>query len=138
MKYDDIIDRERPISTRHRPMPLEKRAAQFAPFAALTGYEALAGEAARLTEDRRELSEDGKAVLDELLKQLMLLSKHPPVSIEYYVEDKKKSGGAYHTVSGTIKKVDIEQKVITLMDGTKISISNVTSIQTPLLPDVMG
>lgn len=87
-------------------MSLEKRAAQFAPFAALTGYEALAAETARLTDAKTELAEDKKELMNEIFRQILLLEKHPPVRVEYFVEDRKKSGGAYHTISGRIKKVD--------------------------------
>ena len=137
MKYDDILHMQRPVSTKHKPMPLEKRAAQFAPFAALTGYDALAGETARLTEGKAELSEDSKELLNQVLSQLLLLDEHPPVSIEYFVEDKRKAGGAYHTVSGRIKRVDTVQGMVKLVDGTEIALANVRFVRSPLIPDVM-
>ena len=138
MKYDDIITFDRPISTRHKPMSLEKRAAQFAPFAALTGYEALAAETARLTDAKTELAEDKKELMNEIFRQVLLLEKHPPVRVEYFVEDRKKSGGAYHTISGRIKKVDTVEGKLTMMDGLEISLGSVRHVCSPLIPDVMN
>lgn len=137
MKYEDIINQDRPISTRHKPMSEEKRAAQFAPFAALTGFVELAGETARYTETKTEVTEEKKELLNEILRQLFLLEKHPSVIIEYFVEDRKKAGGAYHTVSGRIKTVDTVEGKLKMMDGMEICLEDVRHVRSPLLPDVM-
>lgn len=105
--YDDIIDLPRPVSRRHAPMPMANRAAQFSPFAALSGYEDAVEESARLTDARLELGEDARAALDA---QLALLPKvcaaHIPVTVTYFVPDTHKEGGTYVTVTDTVKRVD--------------------------------
>ena len=106
-QYNDIIDLPHHISTTRPRMSMLDRAAQFSPFAALTGYDAAIKETGRLTGQRIELTEECRAVLDR--KQQVLLenlAEHPEVSVTYFVPDERKSGGAYVTVAGRVKKVD--------------------------------
>lgn len=106
-RYDDIIHLPHHISAKHPQMAISDRAAQFSPFAALTGYEAAIAETARLTTGKIELDEDGKAALDFKLKRLReKLSEQPKVTVTYFLSDERKDGGAYVTVTGSIKKID--------------------------------
>lgn len=105
MSYDDIIHLPHPVSPRHPQMPLADRAAQFSPFAALTGHDAAIRETARLTDSPVELEESGKEQLD---RQLLLvqenLAQKPEIEVTYFQPDEKKSGGVYVTVCGRVKK----------------------------------
>lgn len=129
-KYDDIIHLPHHVSRRHPPMPVSDRAAQFSPFAALTGYDAVVKEAARLTHRRIELSDDEKAVLDERLRLLADALPHSPeAAFTYFLPDSRKDGGAYVTAAGRLKRADTLRRVILLTDGTQIPIDDVLDIQ---------
>lgn len=120
-KYDDIIHLPRPESKKHPRMSLHDRAAQFSPFAALTGHNAAIDETARLTDRKIELNEEKKAELDRMWQYLMeKVQEHPRIKITFFIKDEKKSGGIYTTVSGRIKKMDPYQKTILLEDGTSV------------------
>lgn len=125
-KYDDIINLPHHVSKTRPKMPLEQRSAQFAPFAALTGYEDEILETGRLTTDRIELNEEAKQLLDRTLQAIAnKISTQPAVTITYFVPDTKKDGGAYVTVSGNIKKIDKYKNIIVLTDKTSIPINNI-------------
>ncbi len=115
-KYADIIDMPRHTSTKHAQMSLHDRAAQFSPFAALTGYGDMVDEEARLTQNLIDIDEQTRVTIDRKLAVLTdELSKgtHPAVSITYFVPDNKKAGGSYVTSTEKIKKIDtIERKLI--------------------------
>lgn len=129
-KYDDIIRLPHHVSRRHPPMPVSDRAAQFSPFAALTGYDAVVKEAARLTHRRIELSEDEKAVLDERLRLLADALPHPPeAAFTYFLPDSRKDGGTYVTAEGRLQRVDTLRRVLLLTAGTQIPIDDVLDIQ---------
>lgn len=105
--YDDIIDLPRHVSTTRPQMSRENRAAQFSPFAALTGYDAAIRETARLTDEKIELGEGAVADLDMKLGMLAdLIDDHPEIAMIYFRPDEKKSGGSYVTVAGALKKID--------------------------------
>ena len=128
-EYDDIIDLPHHVSKVHPQMPPSARAAQFSPFAALTGYEDVIGETARLTEQKRELDESEKAELDRKVGVLISrLGERPAVRIEYFVPDERKDGGKYVTKSGAIVKITPVRKTLTLDDGTTIRFENVADI----------
>ena len=133
-KYDDIINLPNPTPTCKPRMSSLDRAAQFAPFAALTGYEAVVAEAARLTDDRLELSEDMKIILNDKMQMIVdNLDKEPFVTIKYFVPDKRKAGGAYVEVSGIVKEIDEYERCIVMTDGIKIPIEQVRAIDGELL-----
>lgn len=137
-KYGDIIDLDAPTSTRHKRMPVSDRAAQFAPFAALTGYGEVIDETGRTTDSRRILSEDMRELLD--LKQRMLcelIDEQPAVSVTYFVSDKRKSGGRYKTVTGTLGRVDAYGQRLIFTDGTEISVDDIVDIDSPLLGEMI-
>lgn len=133
-KYDDIINLPHHVSTRHPQMSAIDRAAQFSPFAALTGYEEATKETARVTEQRRELDEQEKAILDNRLHLLWdNRSSEPQVSITYFIPDERKEGGLYTTVTGVIFKLDAYARLITLLDGTQIPLDAVSRVESPFL-----
>ena len=125
--YDDILYRSRPVSAAHPPMSRMDRAAQFAPFAALTGYEAAVRETARLTEGRMELSED------------VYLQAHcaqqPLVTAVYFLPDQKKDGGAYVTAKGALRRMDLTARCLLLTDGTQIPIDDIAQLHCSDFPE---
>lgn len=132
-KYDDIINLPHPTSKNHPRMKNIERAAQFSPFAALTGYDSAIKETARITEAHIELDENEKARLNCQIQLLLeKLPTNPFVAITYYVPDSRKDGGAYQTVSGNIKKIDTCERFIVLCDETKIPIDEVIQFESDL------
>jgi uncharacterized protein (UPF0248 family) len=128
--YDDIMDLPRPVSQRHPRMSAISRAAQFSPFAALTGYGGAIAESARQTEARVELDEDRKAALNEKLRLVTdLVGENPEISISYFVPDAKKAGGAYVTDTGRVKKIDTHGRLVVMVDGTEIPIEEIVEIE---------
>jgi hypothetical protein len=137
--YDDIIDLPHHQSSTHPHMPLADRAAQFSPFAALTGHDAAIRETERLTDQRIELDETAKAVLDEKLRLLLEEDTgNAEVSITYFRPDVKKNGGAYMTVTSRIKRMDNIEHTILLASGQAIPIDDVVEIDSPMLDGVIG
>lgn len=128
-KYSSIIDLPYRKSSRHTPMSIEARSAQFAPFAALTGYEEAIIETARRTEKRITLDDKYADILNEKLRWLEdNTSIRPEVSITYFIPDKRKSGGSYTTIVGCVRRVDPVNQVIILTDKRTIFFSDVVSI----------
>lgn len=128
-KYDDMIHLPHHVSSVHPRMPMLDRAAQFSPFAALTGYGSAIQETARVTDRRIELDEDAKADLDQKLRLLEMSPEQPPVALTYFQPDEKKAGGAYITVTGRIKKVDEYARLIVLTDGRSINIDDLLELE---------
>lgn len=126
--YDDIIDLPHHVSARHPQMSLYNRAAQFAPFAALSGHDAAIEETARLTEEQRELTQGEREALSRKLNCLLQRNDSPVVEISYFQPDARKSGGRYCTVTGTIKKVDDIGGKLLLTDGTVILLDAVSDM----------
>lgn len=129
-KYDDIINLPHHVSKKHPPMSLLNRAAQFSPFAALTGHNEAIQETARLTDSFIELSEDRKRQLD---KQLQLIQKNPElepeVEVTYFQPDDKKVGGTYVTVCGRVKRIRRQERQIVFTDGTVLPIDYLFEIR---------
>ena len=126
--YDDIIHLPRPVSKRHPPMPLAKRAAQFSPFAALTGYEDAVRESARITLPPPNLADDEQELLDRSLQQVMA-APSPKAAITYFVADAYKDGGRYETRTAVIKRLDHAHQQLVLQDGTRIDLIHIVRIQ---------
>lgn len=126
-EYDDIIDLPRPKSA-HEPMPMSDRAAQFSPFAALTGYGDAIDETARLTDARIELSEEERAELDYKQQYLATLDS-PTVTVTYFVPDERKTGGAYVTHTGVLKRVDEVERMVVFKDGLRVPLDEVMDIK---------
>ena len=127
--YDNIIHLPHHVSRNHPQMLLRGRAAQLAPFAALTGYEAAVGETARLTSERRELDPQDTEELNRRLTELAArLPDHPEVTVEYFVPDDRKAGGAYVTVTGRVRHVSVPEQTLVMEDGTEIPLDEVVSL----------
>lgn len=128
-RYDDIIDRPHPNSYRHVRMSTRDRAAQFAPFAALTGYEAQVQETARLTDDQRELDDTERAMLNEKLRMLRDgVGEQAQVRVTYFLPDRRKQGGAYVTAEGEVRHVDEYARTLVMEDGTTIPMEHIREI----------
>ena len=127
--YADIIDLPHHVSRNHPQMSMHDRAAQFAPFAALTGYEAEVGETARLTAQKRELdAQEAEELNRQLAAIIEHLSERPEVTVEYFVPDERKAGGAYVTVTGRVRHVSLPEKILVMEDGTVVDLENVASM----------
>ena len=129
-EYADIIDLPYRKSEKRRHMSLYNRAAQFAPFAALTGYGDAVKEVARYTEKEIDLSEDEADQMDR--KLMLLLSKNsnkPDITFYYFKPDEKKTGGSFHSLTGKIKKIDFVKKELYLEDGHRILLQNILDME---------
>lgn len=136
--YDDIIYRPHPTSTGHPRMPLSARAAQFAPFSALTGYGAALVETARLTEQRVELTQDELSELDR--RQQILIShinEHPEVTVTWFRPAERKEGGKYITTTGNLKRIDAVQRTMRLLDGTVIPLDDIIHLKNTSFFDLL-
>lgn len=128
-KYDEIANLPHHVSETRPQMPMSDRAAQFAPFAVLTGYDSAIRETGRLTDERIELDEEALTALNLRYQLLMdALGKEPEVEITFFKPDERKSGGEYVTVIGAVKNVDDFERLITMQDGMKIPMNDVLSI----------
>ena len=128
--YDDIIHLSHPTSKNRPRMSIHDRAAQFSPFAALSGHAAAIAETARLTDRKLELDEDTKAELDR--RQAILLehiSERPEITVTWFRPDEKKAGGAYVTTTGRLKKIDEIGRVLVLTDGARIPLEDVAGLE---------
>lgn len=129
-KYDDIINLPHHVSTVHPPMDIMDRAAQFSPFAALSGYEAATKETQRLTEPKIELDESEKELLDVKFRELsQQLDARPEVTITYFVPDRKKEGGVYRTVTGRVYKINSYKRLLYLETKEEIPLDDILSLQ---------
>ena len=119
--YEDIMHLSRPVSTRHLPMSMLDRAAQFSPFAALTGYDAAIEETARLTDRQTELADSSKEVLDKKIRAIQdAIDTMPEVTVTFFEPDLRKIGGAYRTITGRVKKIDEYNKTLIFQDETAV------------------
>lgn len=129
-QYDDIINLPRPVSLKHPRMSRADRAAQFGSFSALTGHAAAIKETARLTNQKIELDDEQERILNENLSQLQdQIAEHPQVTVTYFQPDEKKSGGAYVTITDTVKWIDEYERTVVLQNGKKISIGDIYEIR---------
>jgi hypothetical protein len=129
-KYDAILNQPHHVSPRHAPMSALDRAAQFSPFAALTGHGAAIEETARLTDTQSDLDENQMELLDERLRLLQShLSEQPVVTFTYYQPDEKKSGGAYLTATGIVKKILDIERLIVLEDEKTLPLDSLVAIE---------
>ena len=130
-RYDDVINRQHPTSKKHPRMSNMNRAAQFAPFAALTGYEESIEESARLTDRKIELSE---YEIEELNAKLNFIQEHikehPEVTVTYFQPDERKEGGAYITVTGRVRRIDEVNRVLVFENQINIYIASITKLFT--------
>ena len=136
--YNDIINLPHHVSATRPQMSMMDRAAQFSPFAALTGYDAAIKETGRLTDEKIELGEEELSILNMKFQLLMdSLDEEPEVHITYFKPDDRKAGGEYLTASGTVKKIDDFERIIFMENGTKIPMDDVLSIELPTKGSVL-
>lgn len=137
-RYDAIINLPHHVSQTHPPMSRLERAAQFSPFAALTGYEDAARETARLTDSQRELAEDEKLLLERRLQQIQAqleAGRIPAVSVTWFRPDTKKQGGAYVTTEAAVKRIDELERAVVLTNGDKIAVEAIIGIEWTTRPE---
>jgi hypothetical protein len=129
-QYDDIIQLPHHVSLTRPQMSMQDRAAQFSPFAALTGYDAAVKETARLTEEKIELDDEELNILNIKFQMLQeQINKDREVSITFFQPDERKSGGAYVTTAGLVKKMDAFERQIIMWNGAKIPMDDVLDIE---------
>lgn len=128
-RYDDIIHLPHHVSTKHPPMSMHNRAAQFAPFAALTGYDDAVAETARTTEEKPELDEQKQKELDAKLRYLTeQISEQPQIRIKYFIPDTRKNGGSLKEVKGKISKISLSGRHLILCSGNRISFADLLDL----------
>lgn len=128
--YEDIINLPHHVSPKRPQMSMQDRAAQFSSFAALTGYEDAIKETGRLTDVKIELSDEDRELLDQKQQYLQEhIGDRPEITITYFVPDEKKSGGAYISISGRMKRVDEYARQFVLTDGKKIPLDDIIDIR---------
>ena len=139
-RYSDIIDLPHHQSVRRPHMPNYNRAAQFAPFAALVGYDEMVADAVgmRLSEKKKELGEDDKRVLDEKLQILQkYLKEQPEIEVIYYDNQPKMKGGTYRLISGKLKKIEKHPPILILDQNIRIFYSDIINIQGQIVADII-
>ncbi len=139
IEYSDIINLPHHVSKTRPQMSMLDRAAQFSPFAALTGYDAAIKETGRLTDEKIKLDEDTKAALD--MKQsclIEIIDEQPEISVTYFLLDTRKSGGAYVTTTGKLKRFDEYERLLILTNGKKIPMDDIADIECDLFKAIMN
>ena len=132
-KYDDIINLPHHQSSKRPHMSMRDRAAQFAPFAALTGYGSAINETKRLTDKKIELNDDEKQELNAKLNYIANnLDSKPKVAFAFFVPDAQKSGGAYINVTGIVKKIDTYENCVVLEDERRIAFDDIIGIESEI------
>jgi hypothetical protein len=131
--YDDIINLPHHVSKSHAQMSMMNRAAQFAPFAALTGHSAAIEETARLTDEQQELAEEDSDALNQKMAYLReTINEHPTITITYFEPDKKKAGGKYKSIEGLLQNIDDYTQTIVLKSGVSVPFASILDIQIQL------
>jgi predicted component of type VI protein secretion system len=129
-QYDDIINLQHHVSSNREHMSIFHRAAQFSPFAALTGYDEAIKETARLTDHKIEMDEAQKNILDEKLKIIQQqLSRQQQIELVFFRSDEKKVGGAYISITGIVKKIEGYERAVIMQDGTRVPIEEIVDIK---------
>ena len=137
-KYDDIINLPHHVSQTRPQMSMIDRAAQFSPFAALTGYDAAIKEIGRLTDTKLEIGDEERDVLDRKQQYLQkIVADRPEITITYFVPDEKKAGGSYTSLTGTLKRLDYYERLFVLTDGTKIQLDEIVDIESDCFRGVL-
>lgn len=137
-QYEDIIHLPHPVSKTKPQMPLSDRAAQFSPFAALTGYDAAIRETARLTDKKLVLDEEACALLDRKQQYLCeIIAEKPEITITYFVPDERKDGGSYATVTGKLRRIDLCARRLILCDGRNIPLDDIAGLESDRFHDMV-
>ncbi len=127
--YEDIVHEHRPRSTKHPPMNVQKRAAQFAPFAALKGHEAAVAETARLTDAARRPDEAMAEEIDRVLRRVAARREPTAVRVTYFEPDARKGGGRYVRATVTVKRIDTDRRELVLIDGKRLLVAALTAAE---------
>ena len=136
--YDDIIGLPHHVSATRPQMPRENRAAQFSPFSALVGHDAIIKEAARVTDQKIELGEEAIAELDMKLNMLAdMIDSRPMIAVTHFVPDDKKDGGSYVTITGAVKRIDEYERAVVMVNGEKIGIENILDMESEIFSELM-
>lgn len=136
--YEDIIYLPHPVSKTRPQMPMSDRAAQFSPFAALTGYDAAIRETARLTDKKLLLDEETCALLDRKQQYLCeIIAEKPEITVTYFVPDERKDGGSYVTVTGKLRRIDLCARLLVLIDGRNIPLDDIAGLESERLGDLL-
>lgn len=131
--YEDIVNLPRHISKVHPQATMADRAARFSPFAAISGYEDMVKEVARVTEERIDITDATKELLNEKMNMIIeFLDEQPEVTITYFEPDKKKDGGAYVSITGTVKRIDEYERIVLMSNDKKIRIDEIYAIESDL------
>ena len=131
--YEDIVNLPRHISKVHPQATMADRAARFSPFAAISGYEDMVKEAARVTEERIDITDAMKELLNEKLNMIIeFLDEEPEVTITYFEPDKKKDGGAYISITGTVKRINEYERIVLMSNDKKIRIDEIYALESDL------
>lgn len=137
-QYDDIIHLPHHVSKTRPQMSMLDRAAQFSPFAALTGYDDAIKETGRLTDAKVEIGEEVREVLDRKQQHLQdIIADRPEITITYFVPDEKKAGGSYRSLTGTLKRIDYYERIFVLTDGTKIPLDEIVDIESECFREIL-
>ncbi len=137
--YEDILHLPHHVSETHPRMSRIDRAAQFSPFAALTGYGEVIREAARLTDRKIQPDEDCQAELNQKFQLLReQIAQHPWVTVTYFLPDHKKAGGRYVSLSGQVKKILDYEQMLVLTDGTEIPLPDIIDLESDLFLHVLN
>lgn len=136
-KYNDIINLPHYQSEKRPHMSIHDRAAQFSPFAALTGHDEAIKETARLTDKKTELSETAKTILNEKFSFIMEhIYDQPEITVTYFISDSLKSGGMYVDYTGCVKKYDYHNRILYFTDNTEIRVDDIMEIESSIFPKV--
>lgn len=137
-QYEDIIHLPHPVSKTRPQMPMSDRAAQFSPFAALTGYDAAIRETARLTDKKLVLDEETCALLDRKQQYLCeIIAEKPEITVTYFMPDERKDGGSYVTVTGKLRRIDFCGRLLVLSDGRSIPLDDIADLESERLADLL-
>ena len=134
-RYAQILHHPRPVSQQRLPMPVRDRAAQFAPFAALSGHDEAIAETARCTTPQSEMSADQLQELSRKMNYVLSLPHRPAIEITFFQPDRHKQGGSYITVTGSIKKVEEAYNLLHLTDGTTIPLDAISDLSGTIFAD---
>lgn len=137
-QYEDIIHLPHYVSKTRSQMSMVERAAQFSPFAALTGYDAAIKETGRLTNEKLELGDEEKDLLNRKQQFLAsILRDRPKITVTYFVPDERKSGGAYETITGNLRRIDEVERFLVMVDGRKIPLDDIVNLESDVFPSVL-
>ena len=131
-RYEDMLDLPHHVSKTRKQMSNAERAAQFAPFSALTGYEELIAETGRLTDRKRELGETQKEILDQRIRILQEAGAGTRIAVTVFVPDEYKGGGRYEVRTGILKRIDVEERTIRFRDGSRVRFEDIYGIDAEL------